>query len=215
MTFHNIFSVKKTNEKNKETKETIIVDNREKNSLVPSELINLNFNIEFKQLEIGDYIVKGTIIERKTFSDLQSSIINKRIFEQLKNMQNKDSLLIIEGFSNKFIHENAIRGFLLSLATEFKVPFIFTENEKETAIYISILAKKEKNNNISLRQKRISLTKAEQQQFILEGFPGIGITTAKNLIKEFKSLKNIFTAKKEDLEKVIGKKSDNFFNILN
>ena len=146
MTFYNIFSKKKNPEENKEIKEkqTIIIDNREKQSLVPSELTSLNFQLKFEQLQVGDYLVNNTIIERKTFADLQSSIINKRIFEQLSNLKDKQSLLIIDGKSNLFIHENALRGFLLSLATEFKVPFVFSKDEKDTALFISVLARKEK-----------------------------------------------------------------------
>ena len=53
----------------------IIVDKREKNSLVISELIRRKIPIEIKQLEIGDYIIGDTIIERKTKSDFISSII--------------------------------------------------------------------------------------------------------------------------------------------
>lgn len=212
--FHNIFS-KKKKEKNEE-KTQITVDYREKNSLVPSELVKLNFNIEFQQLNIGDYIINKTIVERKTLSDLQSSIINKRIFDQLNNLKQFDSaLLIIEASSNnKIIHENALRGFLLSLSTEYKIPFIFSENERETAIYLSLLAKKKINKEISLRQTRIFSTKKEQQQFILEGFPDIGPATAKKLLRKFSSLFNIFNAQESDLREILGKRYSLFKSLL-
>ena len=142
MNFYNIFSKEKNKEEKKE-KVKIIIDNREKNSLVPSELIALNFNIQFEQLTLGDYIVNNHIIERKTLNDLQSSIINKRIFSQLQDLQQTNSLLIIEKGQNntQIIHPNALKGFLLSLSTDYKVPFIFSEDEKDTALYISILAR--------------------------------------------------------------------------
>ena len=76
MTFFNIFS----NKKIKENKKTIIADNRERNSLVISELVKLNHEVQFEQLEIADYLVNNIAIERKTKSDLASSIIDKRIF---------------------------------------------------------------------------------------------------------------------------------------
>ncbi|MEK6889399.1 MAG: ERCC4 domain-containing protein [Nanoarchaeota archaeon] len=215
MTFYNIFSKKKNPEENKETKEkqTIIIDNREKQSLVPSELTSLNFQLKFEQLQVGDYLVNNTIIERKTFADLQSSIINKRIFEQLSNLKDKQSLLIIEGKSNLFIHENALRGFLLSLATEFKVPFVFSKDEKDTALFISVLARKEKKE-ISLRFSPKLQSKSEIQQFILEGFPNIGPSTAKALLKEFKSLSAIFTANEEQLKPILKSKTKDFKDLL-
>jgi len=64
---HNIFSKRKTKKEIKKPK--IIIDYREKNSLVASELIKLGLEIEFKELKVADYIVKGVAIERKTISD--------------------------------------------------------------------------------------------------------------------------------------------------
>jgi len=42
-------------------------------------------------------------------------------------------------------------------------------------------------------------------QFILEGFPSIGPVKAKQMIEQFKTLKNIVNASEGDLEKVLGK----------
>lgn len=219
MTFHNIFSKKKAKEpKNKEIIK-IIVDNRERNSLVPSELINLGFDVEFQQIEVGDYIVNNIIIERKTISDLKSSIINKRIFQQIKNMQDKQAIIIIEGFLEEdiyqgLIHENALRGFLLSLALDFKIPFILTQNSKDTAKYISILARKKEKSEPPIRASRILETEEEQIQFILEGFPHIGPAKAKKLISRFKSIKNIINAKEEELKEILGNMAKEFRELL-
>ena len=62
----NIFS--KTKFKNKETplqkeKERILIDYREKNSLVASYLIKQGFEINFRELKIGDYVVKNIVVE--------------------------------------------------------------------------------------------------------------------------------------------------------
>ncbi len=207
MTFENIFSTKKTKVK---LKERIIADTREKNSLVPSEIIKLGNLLEFSHLEIGDYIAGKTIVERKTFSDLQSSIINKRIFSQLENLKKYPSaLLIIESGSESFLHENAIRGFLLSCSLDYKIPIIFSKYERETAVFLSLLAKENKSPT-SLRFKPSSFSKKEKIQYILEGFPGIGPKTAQLLIKEFKTIKNIINASQEELAKVIGKKAEAF-----
>ena len=56
----------------------IIIDTREKQSLVASYLIEKGAKIEFEKLDIGDYLIQDTIIERKTFQDLLSSVIDKR-----------------------------------------------------------------------------------------------------------------------------------------
>jgi len=94
--FHNIFS-KEEKPKKEILGKKVLIDYREKNSFVPSELIKLDLNIEFLPLKVGDYIIGQTTIERKTFQDFISSMINKRIFKQLEEIkQSPQSLLIIE-----------------------------------------------------------------------------------------------------------------------
>jgi len=212
--FENIFSKsekQKERDKNK-PKIKIIADNREKNSLVIAELISQGAEVEFKQLDVADYLIGETAVERKSSQDFIGSMINKRLQRQLQEIkQYKNYFLIIEGnpLDEDFQNKNAIRGMLLSILNSFKVPILYSRDEKETAIYLSLLAKKQDNSEISLRQK-IPLTKKQQLQFILEGFPNIGPTTAKLLLKKHKTLKKILNLSQEQLQEDIGKKSESF-----
>ncbi len=218
MKFLNIFSSKKAPQ---EKQLEITIDNREKNSLVVSELAKLNFKIKFKQLPIADYLINNTAIERKTISDLKSSIMNKRIISQLLELkQYPRHFLILEGAQedltdNSLIHQNAARGFLLAVTLEFQVPIIYSQNEKDTALYLQVLAKKPGKTYEAIRPTKIFRTKKEQLQFILEGFPNIGPTKAQALIKKFKSLKNIFEATEEELQEILGKRAKQFKELLN
>ena len=222
-TIFNIFSKKDFHKATKvPEKLKMIIDYREKNSLVISELTSMGIEIEFKNLKVGDYIVRGVVIERKTVSDFISSMINRRLFNQLEELQQyEDKLLVVEGIDEqdlytdeeilegldaRGLHPNAIRGFLLSIALKFKVPIIFTKNYIDTARFISVLLKK-KDKEISLNAKKKSFNKKEQMQFIIESFPGIGPKTSKKLLKEFKTIRNIMNASEEDLKKVVGKKA--------
>jgi Fanconi anemia group M protein len=213
----NIFSSKKSPEE----KIKVLVDNRERNSLVPAFLEEHGFQTEFKQLPVADYIVRDIAIERKTVSDLKSSIINKRIFDQLLELkQYPKHLLLVEGILdedlyNSGIHENALRGFLLSVALEYQTPMIFTHNEKDTAKYIYVLAKKEKSSDSPIRASKVFLSKEEQLQFILEGFPNVGPAKAKKLLEKFHSLKNIFNATEEELKEILGARAKDFRELLN
>ncbi|MEK6819664.1 MAG: ERCC4 domain-containing protein, partial [Nanoarchaeota archaeon] len=131
--FLDIFSTaKKEKVKNEKPKPKIIVDYREKNSLVSSVLVNLGVEIEFKNLKVGDYIVNEVAVERKTVSDFISSMINKRLSNQLEELQQyKKKLLIVEGIDEQELysdseertgmHPNAIRGFLLSILLKYNV----------------------------------------------------------------------------------------------
>lgn len=211
----NIFAKTKTE---KETpcpnpKIPIIVDTREKQSLIAANLLEQKANIKFEKLDIGDYLVGDTIIERKTFLDFIGSMMSKRLQEQLINLKKyPKQFLIIEGFYYNYqservkIHENAIRGMLLSIAIDFQIPIIYTENEEDTAKFLILTARKyeKPKTNHAIRQSKTAKTLEEQKQFILEGFPGIGPATAKQLLDNFDSLRDIFNASKEKLESIVG-----------
>ena len=212
----NIFS-KKRSRQIKE-KPRAILDYREKNSLIPAELIDLGLEIEFKNLKVADYIVQGVAIERKTVSDFVSSMINRRLLKQLEELnQYEDKLLIVEGIDEQELytdsedrigmHPNSIRGFLLSILLKYKVPIIFTKNYEDTAKFLSVLSKR-KPRELPLNVKKKILNKKEQAQFIIESFPGIGPKTAKKLLKKFKTIKNIINSSEEELKEVIGKKAE-------
>ncbi|HIH51971.1 hypothetical protein J4412_00900 [Candidatus Pacearchaeota archaeon] len=213
---YDIFSKEKVLKKENDLKEVIEVDFREKNSLVPSEIIKQGLTIDFKQLKTGDYIVKGVVIERKSVSDFFSSVFDKRLFNQLENLkQYEKNLLIVEGNLNKDsrMHENALRGLLLSIGLNYKVPIIFTKNEEETSTYISLIAKKEKRG-FSLNQKKKNLSQNEELQFILESFSGVGPIKARSLLEKFKTLKKIFSSSEKDLSYILGNNSKNFLEII-
>lgn len=205
-----------------EKKPKVIIDTREKNSPVPSELASSGIEIEFKNLEVGDYIVKNIVIERKTVSDFISSMINKRLLNQLESMKSiEKKLLIIEGIEEDDIYGtksgvngNAIRGFLLTIILTYNTPIIFTKDYEDSAGFLKVLAKKEeKSKEISINAKRKSKDINEQLQYIMEGFPGIGPKSAKKLLKELKTIRNIINSSNEELKRIIGKKAE-IFNII-
>ena len=187
----------------------IIIDTREKQSFIAANLIERNANIKFEHLQVADYLIADIAIERKTFSDFVNSMLNKRLHQQLWNLKKyPQHIVIIEGFDYRYhetrIHENAVRGMLLSIITDFHVPIIFTEDEQDTANFLILLAKKQDKpkTTTSLRPSKSLPSLTQQKQFILEGFPGIGPTIAKQLLENFKTLKNIFNASEEQLSKI-------------
>lgn len=202
----------------------IIIDTREKQSLIAANLKEQKASTTFEKLEIGDYLINETILERKTFSDFVNSMLNKRLISQLIEMQKyENKYLILEGFNydySKFnINENAIRGMLLSIPSSFKIPIIYTKDEEDTSKFLITLAKRQskEKKEFSIRQTKTAMSPEKQKQFILEGFPGIGPIAAKKLLTEFSSLKNIFNATSSDFEKIKlnSDKIKKFFSILN
>jgi len=203
----------------------IIVDHREKASGIITELAKKGFEIEVKQLITADYIVESrdrsnnpvTVgIERKVQSDFLNSIIDRRIIQQLMYLKENFTipLLIIEGSQNIYtlrnFHPNAVRGMLASIAIDFQIPIIHTKNLRDTVALLEVIAKRleKPRSQLSLLKKRKPATLKEQQEYIIESLPLIGPQMAKELLKSFKSVKNVFNASEDDLLKIdkMGKK---------
>ncbi len=197
----------------------IFVDSREQASSVTKNLFEKECKVIMKQLTVGDYILSQDVcVERKTIEDFLTSMIDGRLFTQLVDLRTnyEKPLLIIEGnmgeiFTLRNIHKNAIMGALTSIALDYMVPIINTKNSTETSEYLYVIAKREqiaKDKEIRLRMGRKGFSTKDQQQFIVEGFPLVGPLLAKNLLKEFGSIKNIVNANEIDLQKVenLGKK---------
>ncbi len=187
----------------------IIIDRREKNSLVASELAGKGLQVEFRELKVADYVVGNVAIERKTISDFLNSMTNRRLIRQLQELQQfRNKLLIIEGYDEKNlyssnIHDNAIRGFLLSIMLDRKIPIIFTKDYEDTANFLHVLHKRlqKKPSPSSLKAKRRAFNISEQQRFIIESFPGIGPATARALLKEFRTIRSLICSDLDSLKK--------------
>jgi len=223
MPFYKIFSKKRLKTK-KKIKPQIIADIHEKKSMTYAELSSSKqIKLETKSLKIGDYLIGNIIIERKTVQDFISSMLNKRLLTQLKQMSKYNQrLLIIEGIDEQELYSketklnpNSIRGFILSILINYQIPIIMTQNYLDTSEYLITLAKQQiKLKTESSLHKRIPKTIQEQKQYILESFPNIGPVKAKKLLKKFKTLKNIFNAKEEELKEILKNQINNFKELI-
>ncbi|MDI6708480.1 MAG: DEAD/DEAH box helicase [Candidatus Thermoplasmatota archaeon] len=200
-----------------EQKLKIIVDTRELNSGVARELSLLNINIASAQLETSDYIISDRIaVERKTAEDFVRSLIEGRLFSQLKLLKNTypKAILVLEGeplATGRKISENAILGALASIVTDFNIPIIQTKSERETALLLSSILKREfeEGRAPSIRGSKPAMSLRERQQFITEGLPNISTILAQRLLAHFGSVKAIVDAEIGELMQVegIGKKT--------
>jgi len=213
----------------------VIVDHREKSSGIIRELAKHGIDIDEKQLLVGDFIIQtkdhnnnniNLCIEKKTQEDFLNSIIDKRLLRQLFDMKEhfQSQLLIIEGNSNLYslrkFHPNSIRGMLATIAVDLQIPIITTRSVSDTASLIATIAKRmeKPRSEISLLKKRKPPTVKEQQELIVESFPGIGPVLAKSILKEFKTIKNIINSDEKALkkiEKIGNKKAKNIMDVIN
>lgn len=192
----------------------VVADYREKSSGVIKKLIDLGIKISLETLEVGDYIVSDDLcVEYKTIEDFIDSLLDKRLFTQIKNMKKyPKQLIILEGsedlYAQRKLHPNAIRGFLASISIDFSVPILQTKNADETALLIAMIAKRQGENKDFTMHSAKPLTLKEQQEYIVSAFPGIGSILSKPLLEKFGSIKNIVNASEEKLREVdlIGEK---------
>lgn len=191
----------------------VFVDSREQASSVVRELSDLGAIIRVKQLEVSDYVLGPEIaVERKTVEDFLESMLDGRLFNQLQSLCQTYSspLVILEGnprdlFSLRNIHKNAILGAMSSIALTYRVPILFSENARETAEILFVIAKREqlgKDKDLRIRTGRKGLTLPQSQQFIIESLPLVGPTMAKSLLSHFGSVKSIVSASEKELQAV-------------
>ncbi len=190
----------------------IYVDNREIGSGVVKSLRDKNVDITTKQLKVGDFLAsEETVIERKTHKDFISSIIDNRLFEQARELKEnfKKPIIIIEGEKERErnIHPNAVRGAISSIAIDFQIPILHTDHAEDTAALINQIAKREQikeKKEVRLKGEKKPVLLPEQQLYVTQSLPGIGPQLAKELLQEFGTIEELFTASEQELKRTEG-----------
>ena len=97
-------------------------------------------------------------------------------------------------------------GALSSIAVSFQLPIVSTSDPKETAKFISALAKKEYQAGVPLgtRGQKGYMSTKERQEFVVEGLPNVSVTIAKRLLAHFGTVENITKASVKELCQVKG-----------
>lgn len=197
----------------------IVVDVREKNSLLTKALVNRNLKISLERLSVADYVISNRLgIEFKTREDFVDSIVDKRIFEQIRELKNRFQfpLIIIQGNENLYamrqIPPAVIHGVYHMLAVQYKIPVLFTADEEESADILFYLAKKE---HAEYHEKGYSDHAKKPKEhdelllYVISSLPYAGPQLAKNLMLQFKTVQRLSSATIEELQEVplVGKKT--------
>jgi Fanconi anemia group M protein len=204
---------KKLDEYSKKTNVKIIVDHRESRSPVMRFLSQKDIIVEPQQLDVGDYIISSRIgVERKTVDDFLNSLIDGKLFVQMKNLRTTYSrpLLLVEGdglLTKRNISHNAIFGSFVSIIVDFGIPIITTHTPQETADFLAVMAhreQKEGDKAIAIRGEKTAKTISEHQQFLVEGLPNISAVLAQRLLQHFGSIRSLANASEDDLCQIQG-----------
>ncbi|CAJ36563.1 DEAD/DEAH box helicase [Methanocella arvoryzae] len=192
---------------------TVLTDTREMRSQVVKKLEEHGAKLDFRTLEVGDYVLSDRVcIERKTTDDFLSTIFdaNRNMFEQIINMKHEflRPMLIIEGsglYTKRRISPAAIQGIIASITIDYGVPVLFTADEAETASYIYSIARREqvdRKRSVHPHATKASQTLPERQEYLVSAISEVGPVIAKNLLRHFGSVKKIAEASAEELTAV-------------
>ncbi len=193
----------------KEASALVYVDSRERT--MAKRLEALGIDIVLEVLEVGDYVISDKVaIERKTAADFVDSLVSadRDVFRQVGDLTRtyERPLLILEGrdLYARQVHPNAIRGALVSIAVDFGVAIIPTEDEDETASVIALIARREQQDRKapSAHGRKTARGLKAQQEDLISSIPGVGAVVARNLLKHFGSVEKVVTAPPEALQEV-------------
>jgi len=184
----------------------IEIDNREptliKEYFNKNSIINKLITTRLKNLEQGDFIIRDQyenillIIERKTISDLLSSVKDSRYSEQSEryselDIPNSKIIYIIEGnyenFNKDSIEFKTIYSCIFSLNYNKGFTVLFTESVNSTCTIIEEYLNRLIENKISSKfklnlVKKQTITKENIDSYMLNLVPGIGLQTAKEIL---------------------------------
>jgi len=197
----------------------IIIDSREKSNLteyVISEASLINILTEKQWLEIGDYVCQDVCFEAKSTIDFLQSVINKRLWNQVDNMDRhyEYSIVIIHGslfeamsypkyvnmkISEQFL-KNKFYGAIgrLTLDTDCKV--FWVESPKKAAKLITTICKMRPIERKVIQPSLLKrITTDDLRLDMLCTIKGVSKSKAEKIIKRYGSIMELGEASETEL----------------
>lgn len=192
----------------------IIIDNRERihANPHPGYLQSQGVEIEWRNLPVGDYATEnlGFVVERKAPGDFVQSVIDRRLFTQVKAAADTGTKMVflIEGdpFKTERMSCEAIAGALSYLPAIEGVPVVMAQTPRDACVLMHTLLRHATEGlgyDVNLQPPKPKSI-PDQKLHILSAFPGIGEGTARALIAHFGSLRAVLGASESELLQVKG-----------
>ncbi|MGH8632473.1 MAG: ERCC4 domain-containing protein, partial [Burkholderiales bacterium] len=162
------------------------------------------------RLRCGDYLIENQVtVERKRYDDFAVSLVDGRLFAQAAALsQLSRPLILVEGPREREpgVHPHALKGTLLSLATAWRLPVVFSRDATESAWILEALGRQSQAHAApqlvrgGYRPKRLQ----SRRSFVLQGLPGVGPVVASRLLERFGTVRGVMTAEERELAQVQG-----------
>lgn len=190
----------------------VVCDHREQAGGVVKHLHTLGLDVEVRPLDIGDFVLSDrVVVERKTAEDFVASLLDQRLFEQLKALQGYPKpILLLEGdglVGHRNVSAEALHGALASITIDFGIPVIRTQDPLETARFLAAVAKREQkraHRRLAVRPGSPGMDEDDRTKYVLAGFPRVDEVRAEALLRHFGSLAAVFEASEKALAEVPG-----------
>jgi ERCC4-type nuclease len=188
----------------------IAVDSRE-DGFFAQALKGMGAQIQIATLPVGDFICSDrAVVERKTRSDFESSVIDGRLFDQLSRLFETYSrvIIVVEGTESAGILQKAsLLGAYASVITDYGAAIFFTRSAESTAELVFAIAKHEQiaeKRTLRISGRPKGRTLSQNQQAIIEMLPMVGPKMAVSLLMNFGTVENIAKASEKELLEVEG-----------
>ncbi len=183
----------------------VIADEREKPSGVPDELEQMGVMVDYRVLDIADYVVGECAIERKSARDFVSSLFSGRLFDQAYRLGEAYQIIILivegdlEGEMQRLRNPRSLWGALISAVLDFRLLCFFTRDQHQTAEFIVTLGKggryKGKSGGPPLVVRKPKGGDVRRLQLSIVGsLPNIGPRMAEQLLSTYGSVRKVFSA---------------------
>lgn len=189
-------------------------DHREQRSGIPQLLIDAGCELEFAQLPVGDYIIGEVLVERKSAADLDGSIKDRRLFEQIDRACEAYSrvLLLIEAGPGSLPEAGRVGALVKLVRAHASVSVVTVDSHKQLALWLVRLERQalaadqpQRERSVldpTMRKQRLS--DDDVRHLMLARLPGVGAKAARALLEAHGSIGAIAALNVRELRRVEG-----------
>lgn len=171
----------------------------------------VDFDVQLGRLPVGDYSIDDrVIVERKTYADFATSLIDGRLFPQAAALARcpHRPVILLEGPTPPClpnVHPHALKGAVISLAVMWRLPVLYARDPADSLRVLRDLAHQANLAGGYLkRYDRKPKRLATRKLHLLQGLPGVGPELAHRLLEQFGSIERVITAPEDALMQVRG-----------
>ena len=207
----------------------LVIDSRENSrlsKLVMQQAKAIKVPCEKRWIEIGDYVFDNVCFEAKSTTDFLGSVMNKRLWTQLDNMDRhyETNVVIIYGDMQEAIHNviqhspskmpiatrtimlnNKFLGAIGRIVLDTDAKPFWVKSEEEAALIITAVSKMKPITRETIAPQIFKrITTDDLRIDLLSSIKGVSIKKAKQMINQFGSIMEIGECSAYELQAIEG-----------